>query len=106
LGLLLAIEPEVLGVVMLSLVIGTPALTFIGAVGAALTVSVRRGGLLLAVIVMPMMIPVMIFGVATASAAASDMMDFTTPLMVLAGLSLGSIVVASAVAALALSEAS
>ena len=106
LGLLLAIEPKVLGVVMLSLVIGTPALTFIGAVGAALTVSVRRGGLLLAVIVMPMMIPVMIFGVATASAAASDMMDFTTPLMVLAGLSLGSIVVASLIAALALSEAS
>jgi heme exporter protein B len=106
LGLLLAIEPKVLGVVMLSLVIGTPALTFIGAVGAALTVSVRRGGLLLAVIVMPMMIPVMIFGVATASAAASDMMDFTTPLMVLAGLSLGSIAVASLIAALALSEAS
>ena len=106
LGLLLAIEPKVLGVVMLSLVMGTPALTFIGAVGAALTVSVRRGGLLLAVIVMPMMIPVMIFGVATASAAASDMMDFITPLTVLAGLSLGSVVVASGVAAMALSEAS
>jgi ABC-type transport system involved in cytochrome c biogenesis permease component len=53
-----------------------------------------------------MMIPVMIFGVATASAAASDMMDFITPLTVLAGLSLGSVVVASGVAAMALSEAS
>lgn len=106
LGLLLAIEPKILGVVTLTLAIGTPALTFIGAVGAALTVSVRRGGLLLAVIVMPMMIPVMIFGVATAGAAASEMMDFTTPLMVLTGLSLGSVVIASIVAALALSDPS
>lgn len=65
-GVLLGMEaPAVFGV-MLSFAAGTPALTFLGAIGAALTVSLRRGGLLLAILVLPLTIPVLIFGVAAA----------------------------------------
>ena len=46
----------------LGLLIGTPALSFIGMTGAALTVGVRRGGLLLSVLVLPLFVPVLIFG--------------------------------------------
>ena len=51
LALMLNVEPKALGPLMLTLVVGTPALTFIGLVGAALSVALRRGGLLLAVLV-------------------------------------------------------
>ena len=47
----------------LTLLAGTPALTFIGLIGAALSVTLRRGGLLLAVLVLPLTVPVLIFGV-------------------------------------------
>ena len=50
--------------VALTLLAGTPALTFIGLIGAALSVALRRGGLLLAVLVLPLTVPVLIFGVA------------------------------------------
>ena len=59
LGLLLNLEPKATGAVALTLLAGTPALTFIGLIGAALTVALRRGGLLLAILVMPLTIPVL-----------------------------------------------
>ena len=62
-GLMLALDGPALGGVAASLLVGTPALTFLGAIGAALTVSLRRGGLLLSVLVIPLAIPVLIFGV-------------------------------------------
>ena len=68
-GLLLALSPEALGGVAATLLVGTPALTFIGAIGAALTASLRRGGLVLSILVLPLMIPVLIFGVSAANAA-------------------------------------
>src|SRR5581483_7129720 len=68
-GLMLALDGKALGLVAASLAVGTPALTLIGAIGASLTVSLRRGGLLLAVVALPLTIPVLIFGVAAASAA-------------------------------------
>ena len=52
-GLMLALDADALGGVTLSLLVGTPALTLIGAIGAALTVSLRRGGLLMAILVLP-----------------------------------------------------
>jgi heme exporter protein B len=58
----------------LSLLIGTPALSGVGAIGAALTVSIRRGGLILAFIVLPLIIPAVIFG-AGAATNAIDLMD-------------------------------
>lgn len=56
---------------ILSLLIGTPALSFVGSVGAALTVALRRGGVLLTLLVLPLYIPTLIFGVGAVEAAIS-----------------------------------
>lgn len=101
-GLTLALDPPALAGVAASLLVGTPALTLLGAIGAALTVSLRRGGLLLAVVVIPLAIPVLIFGVASASAAAGGTVPFRTPFLVLCGLSLLAIAAAPFAAAAAL----
>lgn len=69
-GLLLAMEPEAMGRSFLALLLGTPALTFLGAIGASLTASLRRGGLILAVLILPLAIPVLIFGVVASDPAA------------------------------------
>jgi heme exporter protein B len=55
-------------VLIIAMAIGTPALSLIGAVGAALTLSVRRGGVLLSLLVLPLYIPVLIFGVSAIDA--------------------------------------
>ena len=68
-GFLLALPPAAMPALAATLLAGTPALAFTGAVGAALTVSLRRGGLILAVLVLPLMIPTLIFGVSAANAA-------------------------------------
>ncbi len=71
LGVMLSLQPLAMPVLMLSLLLGTMSLSLIGAIGASLTVSLRRGGLLIAVIVLPLYIPVLIFGAsATVQAAA------------------------------------
>ena len=61
-ALILFLPAEVLPTLLLTLLVGTPALSLIGAIGAALTVSLRRGGVLLALLVLPLYIPVLIFG--------------------------------------------
>ena len=93
-GLMLAMDGPALGLVTLTLAAGTPALTMIGAIGAALTASLRRGGLLMAVLVLPLSIPVLIFGVAAASAASGGGVPFATPFAVLAAMSLFSLAAA------------
>ena len=71
LGMMLSLPPLAIPVLMLSLALGTVSLSLVGAIGASLTVSLRRGGLLIAVIALPLYIPVLIFGAsATAQAAA------------------------------------
>lgn len=71
LGVMLSLPPAAIPVLMLSLVLGTMSLSLIGAIGASLTVSLRRGGLLIAIIVLPLYIPVLIFGAsATVQATA------------------------------------
>ncbi len=87
-GVMLALDGRSLAGVAATLLVGTPALTCLGAVGAALTVSLRRGGLLLSVLVMPLAIPVLIFGVAAADAAGGGTVPFRTPFLVLCGLTL------------------
>ncbi|MFK7942363.1 MAG: heme exporter protein CcmB [Paracoccaceae bacterium] len=62
LGGMLALPTETLPVLVLSLATGTPALSLVGAVGAAIMVGVRRGGLLLSILVLPLYIPTLIFG--------------------------------------------
>lgn len=87
-GLLLNLPADQLWTVTLSLLVGTPALTLIGAIGAALTVSLRRGGLLLAILILPLCVPVLIFGVAAAGAGAGSMIPFATPFLILCALTL------------------
>jgi heme exporter protein B len=104
-GLLLALTPDAMLAMVATLLAGTPALTFIGAVGAALTVSLRRGGLILAVVVLPLMIPTLIFGVSAANAALGGTVPFATPFLVLIALSLVAAVVGTVGAAAALRHA-
>ncbi|GJD59997.1 heme exporter protein CcmB [Methylobacterium frigidaeris] len=101
-GLLVALSPTGMAATSLTLLVGTPALTFIGAVGAALTASIRRGGLILAVVVLPLMVPTLIFGVSAADAALGGTVPFTTPLAILGALSLAAGVVGTVAAAAAL----
>jgi heme exporter protein B len=104
LGLLLNLSPAATGAVALTLLAGTPALTFIGLIGAALTVALRRGGLLLAVLVLPLTIPVLIFGVAASNAAIIGPTPFEIPFTILCALTLMSIVVGPFAAAAALRQ--
>jgi len=97
-GLMLGLDARALGAVTASLFVGTPALTLIGAIGAALTVSLRRGGLLLAILILPLSIPILIFGVAAAAGAVG----FVTPFLILCGLTLVALALAPFAAALAL----
>jgi heme exporter protein B len=92
LGLFLNLEPGAIAAVALTLLVGTPALTFIGAIGAALSVALRRGGLLLPVLVLPLTVPVLIFGVAASNAAVVGPVPFGTPFTVLCALTLMSLV--------------
>ncbi len=73
LGSLLHMPAEALGVLMLSLLIGTPTLSLIGAIGAGLTLGARRGGVLIALLILPLYIPVLVFGVAAVDAAAQGL---------------------------------
>ena len=88
--------------VALTLAAGTPALTFIGLLGAALSVTLRRGGLLLTVLVLPLTVPVLIFGVAASNAAVVGPLPFGTPFTILCALTLVSLVIGTFGAAAAL----
>ena len=99
LGLLLGIEPAALGLTALTLLIGTPALTLIGAIGAALMAGTGRGGPIVAILVLPFTIPVLIFGVGATAATVSGSLS---PFLVLTALTLISAVVAPVAAAAAL----
>lgn len=104
LGLMLNLPPQALGAVALTLLLGTPALTLLGMIGAALTVGLRRGGLLLPVLVLPMAVPVLIFGVSATNALVAGE-GAASPLMLLLATSLGSLVLAPVAAAAALKGA-
>jgi heme exporter protein B len=102
LALFLDLDPRAIAAVALTLLAGTPALTFIGATGAALTVGLRRGGLILAVLVLPLTIPVLIFGVAAANSAIVGPAPFGPPFTILCALTLMSAVIGPLAAAAAL----
>jgi len=102
LALLLDLDPLATGAAALTLLVGTPALTFIGAIGAALAVTLRRGGLILAVLVLPLTIPILIFGVAATNTAIVGPVPFGAPFTILCGLTLMSLVVGPFAAAAAL----
>ena len=90
--LALLLNMEVAGLLTLigAMLLGTPTLSLIGAIGAALTVGVRRGGTLLTILVLPLYIPVLIFGVAAIDGAISGL-GARPHLLILGGLFLGSL---------------
>ncbi|WP_420131286.1 heme exporter protein CcmB [Rhodopseudomonas sp.] len=104
LGLLLNLDGAASLAVMATLLAGTPALTFTGMIGAALAVTLRRGGLLLAVLVLPLAIPVLIFGVAASQAAIVGPVPFGTPFSILCAISLMSLVIGPSAAAASLRQ--
>lgn len=88
LGLFMNMDATAIGATALTLLLGTPAITFVGAIGAALAVSLPRGGLLVSVIVLPLTIPVLIFGVSASYGATVDNAPFLAPLLILAAIML------------------
>lgn len=89
LGFLLSLAPEAYAYLLVSLLIGTPALSMIGTFGAALTVGLRRGGLLLSLLVLPLYVPTLIFGAEVVRRGAEGL-DPTGALMLMAGITAGS----------------
>lgn len=100
-GILLSMHPSGFPVLVLAMALGTPVLSLIGAIGAALTVGIRRGGVLLSLLVVPFYVPTLIFGVMAVDSAVGGL----TPrphLMLLSALLLGSAALAPWAAAAAL----
>ena len=93
LGMLLNLEPRSIAIVTVALLVGTPALTLIGLIGAALAVVIRRGGLLLPILVLPLTVPVLIFGVAASSGAVDPHASIGPSFMILLALTLASTVI-------------
>ena len=95
-----------IGALMLTLLAGSPAITFIGAAGAAVAVALPRGGLIVSILVLPLTIPVLIFGVSATYAAVEDPAPFLPPFLALLALSLFFAVIGPVAAAFALRASS
>ena len=102
LGLFMNMEPIGIGATALTLLVGTPAITFIGTVGAAVAVALPRSGLLISVLVLPLTIPVLIFGVSASYGAVADPDPFLPPFLILSALMLFFAVIGPVAAAAAL----
>lgn len=103
-GVLLHLPPESLATLLAALALGTPSLSLIGAVGAALVLGARRGGVLLALVVLPLYIPVLIFGVGAVDAAQMGF-PIRSHLLMLTALLLGALALAPYAAAVAIRQA-
>lgn len=101
LALLMHLPPRAGGVLALALLLGTPTLTLVGAIGAALLLGNRRGSVLIALLVLPLYIPVLIFGV---SAVESELMGLggRPQLLILAAMLLAALALAPFATAAAL----
>ncbi len=102
LGLFMNMEPVGIGAATLTLLFGTPAIAFIGAAGAAVAVSLPRGGLLVSVLVLPLVIPVLIFGVSASYGAVTEPDPFLPPFLLMTALTLFFAVLGPVAAAAAL----
>ena len=86
-GMLLHLPAQAVPYLVISLLIGTPALSMLGAFGAAITVGLRRGGLLLSLLVLPLYVPTLLFGAEAVRRGAAGL-DATTPLVFQAAITL------------------
>jgi heme exporter protein B len=101
LGMMLFLDGNSVAILCLTLLIGTPVLSLIGSVGAALTVGLRAGGVLLSLLVIPLYIPVLIFGTGTVMAAAGGS-DVSGHLALMAAMLMLAVILAPLAAAAAL----
>jgi len=101
LGILLNLEIEAYPILVATMLVGTPAVSFIGAVGAALTLRAHRGGLLIALLVLPLYVPTLIFGVASIDALLGPG-GVTSAFLILTAISLAAVVLCPFAAAAAL----
>ncbi len=92
-ALLLYLPGEVMGVTVATLLAGSPAVTAFGAVGAALTVGLRSGGVLLALLILPLYVPTLIFGAGAITLAMSGV-DVSAQIYLLAAISMLAVTVA------------
>ena len=89
LGVLLGLSGDAIRVMMITLLLGTPVLSLLGAVGVALTVGLRKGGMILSLLVLPLYVPLLIFAAAAVDTAAAGLpvtahLLFITALLILA----------------------
>jgi heme exporter protein B len=91
-GLLLNLEAAAQPALLATMLAGTPAISFLGAIGAALTLKSRRGGLLLALLILPLYVPVLIFGISAIGGATDASGGFAPAFLILLALSLASMV--------------
>jgi len=102
LGILLNLDTGAFWVLILTTIVGTPTISFVGAIGAALTLGIRHGGPLLAVLVLPLYVPVLIFGVSSINAVIIGPASFSASFSILCALTLTSVVLAPLASAAAL----
>ncbi len=102
LGLLLNLDLALAPMLLATLLLGTPAVSFLGAIGAALTLGSRRGGLLIALLVLPLYVPTLIFGVSAISAAVLGTGGVGAALAILAAISLAALIIGPLAGAAAL----
>jgi heme exporter protein B len=104
LAVLLQLDGRAHGALLAALVLATPSLSLIGAVGSALVLGARRGGVLLALLILPLYIPLLIFAVGAVDAAAFGL-PVRPHLLLLAGIGVAALVLAPWTAAAALRQA-
>ncbi len=102
LGILLNLELSAYPVLVATMLAGTPAISFLGAIGAALTLRTRRSGLLLALLMLPLYVPTLVFGIATISSAQLSPGGWGPSFLILAAISLASVALAPFATAAAL----
>jgi len=104
LAILLNMSTDGFGVMLLALLLGTPSLSLIGSIGAALILGARRGGVLLSLLVLPLYVPILIFGVSAVDAAIGGF-EVKAQLFILGGILLAALPMAPFGAAAALRQA-
>ena len=104
LGVLMNLSSAGYGTMILSLALGTPILSLVGAIGAALSLGARRGGVLISLLILPLLTPVLVFGVSAVETAVTDL-PTRSELMILGAMLLVALALVPYAAAAALRQA-
>lgn len=102
LALLLNLPSEAFGALVLTMATGTPAVSFLGSIGAGLTLGLRRGGLLLSLLILPLYVPLLVFGVSAMNAVITGPAPFLPSYLILCALTLATVALSPFAAAAAL----